>query len=180
MTNIGQWAKLHQIQSENPNSFLAIWFAGFIGGRIPNNATAAMDLLSPQENLALYDNKRLQVHAIIIASANSMQSDLGCTSRIYLDNVTMTLHNVTLASQKPCHHNNKCECSKQTVYVCLLLLFFSIKYRYLLIKILVNRKIDFNRAEPTCYRTNFPYASSGWQNGAFLYIVLCLHGFFDI
>ena len=34
------------------------------------------------------------------------------------------------------------------------------------------RIIDFNRAEPTCYRTNFPYASFGWQNGAFWYIVL--------
>ena len=30
------------------------------------------------------------------------------------------------------------------------------------------RIIDFKRAEPTCYRTNFPYASSGEQNGAFL------------
>ena len=31
-----------------------------------------------------------------------MESDDGCTSRIYFDNVTLTLHNVTLASQKPC------------------------------------------------------------------------------
>ena len=37
------------------------------------------------------------------------------TSRIYFDNVTLTLHNVTLASQKPCQHNNKCDCSKHTV-----------------------------------------------------------------
>ena len=43
---------------------------------------------------------------------NLVESDLRCTSRIYFDdvadNVTMTLHNVTLTSQKPCQHNNKC------------------------------------------------------------------------
>ena len=37
---------------------------------------------------------------------NSVESDHGCTSRIYLnnagDNVTLTLYNVTLTSQKPC------------------------------------------------------------------------------
>ena len=37
------------------------------------------------------------------ASTNSMESDLGCTSRIYFDNVTLTLHNVTLTSQ---NHDN--------------------------------------------------------------------------
>ena len=36
----------------------------------------------------------------------SVESDLGCTSRMYFDNVTLTLHNVTLTSQKPCQHNN--------------------------------------------------------------------------
>ena len=36
----------------------------------------------------------------------------------------------------------------------------------------IDRIMDFNRAEPTCYRTNFPYASSDLQNGAFSYIVL--------
>ena len=30
------------------------------------------------------------------ASANSVESDLGCTSRNYFDNVTLTSHNVTL------------------------------------------------------------------------------------
>ena len=35
------------------------------------------------------------------------ESDLGCTSRINFDNVTLTLHNVTLTSQKPCQHNKK-------------------------------------------------------------------------
>ena len=37
---------------------------------------------------------------------NSVESDHGCTSRIYFDNVddnvTLTLYNVTLASHKPC------------------------------------------------------------------------------
>ena len=32
-------------------------------------------------------------------SANSVESDLGCTSRIYFDNVTLTLYNMTLPSQ---------------------------------------------------------------------------------
>ena len=46
-------------------------------------------------------------------SANSVELDLGCTSIIYFDNVTLTLHNVTLRSQKPCQHS-KCA-AKQTV-----------------------------------------------------------------
>ena len=46
------------------------------------------------------------------ASANSVESDLGCTSMIYFDNVTLTLHSVTLTSQKPYQHNNKCDCRK--------------------------------------------------------------------
>ena len=37
---------------------------------------------------------------------NSVESDNGCTSRIYFDNaddnVMLTLYNVTLTSQKPC------------------------------------------------------------------------------
>ena len=32
--------------------------------------------------------------------------------------------------------------------------------------------MDLNRAEPTCYRMNFPFTSSGWQNEALLYKVL--------
>ena len=47
---------------------------------------------------------------------NSMESDHRCTSSIYFansgDNVPLTLYNVTLPSQKPCLHNNKCDCSK--------------------------------------------------------------------
>ena len=34
--------------------------------------------------------------------------------------------------------------------------------------------MDFNRAEPTRYRTNFPYASFSYQNAAFSYIILRL------
>ena len=47
---------------------------------------------------------------------NSVESDHGCTSRVYFDNpgdnMTLTLYNVTLTSRKPCFHNNKCDCSK--------------------------------------------------------------------
>ena len=39
-----------------------------------------------------------------------MESDLGCMSRIFFDNVTPSLHNVTLMSQKPYQNNNKCDC----------------------------------------------------------------------
>ena len=55
--------------------------------------------------------------SIRAASANSVEfcgSDLGCTSRIYFDNLTLTLHNVTLTSQKPCQHDDKFV-AKQTV-----------------------------------------------------------------
>ena len=38
-----------------------------------------------------------------------VESDHGCTFRIYFDNAG---DNVTLTSQKPCLHNNKCDCSK--------------------------------------------------------------------
>ena len=34
--------------------------------------------------------------------------------------------------------------------------------------------MGFNRAEPTWYITKSPYASSGWQNAAFSYIILGL------
>ena len=63
-----------------------------------------------------------------IALVNYVESDLGCTSRIYFDNMTLTLHNMTLTSWKPCQHNTSVIAAKQTVineaYV------FSIKYRY--------------------------------------------------
>ena len=47
--------------------------------------------------------------AIGTASANSVESDLRCTSRVYLDNVTLTSHNVTLTSQKPSQYNSNSE-----------------------------------------------------------------------
>ena len=43
------------------------------------------------------------------AFANSVESDLGCTSRVYFDNVTLT-------SQKPCQYNNKFDCSETNGY----------------------------------------------------------------
>ena len=59
---------------------------------------------------------------------NSLESDHGCTSRIYFynagDNVTLALYNVTLTSQKLCSHNNKCDCSKTNVYSLGLCFFF--------------------------------------------------------
>ena len=51
---------------------------------------------------------------------NSVEIDHGCTSRIYFDNVTLTLHNMKLTSQKPCQHNIINE-----VNVCLIV-FFSV------------------------------------------------------
>ena len=51
--------------------------------------------------------------SIRTASANSVESDHGCTSRIYFDKAG---DNVTLTSQKPCNHNNKCDRSKTNGY----------------------------------------------------------------
>ena len=63
------------------------------------------------------------------ASANSVESDLGCTPRIYFDNVTLTLYNVTLTSLKPCQHNNKCEWFNEVnVFFTKILLYFIEKY----------------------------------------------------
>ena len=47
---------------------------------------------------------------------NSIESDLGCTSRINFDSVTLKLYDVTLTSHKPCQPNNKCNCSKTNEY----------------------------------------------------------------
>ena len=62
-------------------------------------------------------SNHLILYSIGTASANSMESDLGSTSRIFFDYVTLTLHNDTLTSQKPCQHNNKCDCSKTIGYI---------------------------------------------------------------
>ena len=51
---------------------------------------------------------------------NSVESDQGCTSRIYFenagDNKTLTLYNVTRTSQKPCWRNKECDCRKTNGY----------------------------------------------------------------
>ena len=56
------------------------------------------------------------MRTIRTASANSVKSDLGCTSRVYFVNVTLTSHNRTLMSQKPCQYNNRSNCSKANGY----------------------------------------------------------------
>ena len=79
------------------------------------------------------------------ASANSVESDLGCTSRIYFDNVTLTY-------QKPCQHDNKCDCSKTNGYKCSLCFFNKIslfeKYINLIYSFGVIRKWILVRLNP--------------------------------
>ena len=43
-----------------------------------------------------YDNIPEYCESIGTASANTVESDLGCTSSIYFDNMTWTLYNVSL------------------------------------------------------------------------------------
>ena len=62
--------------------------------------------------LRIMPNNRIQSELPWPIPWNSLESGLWCTSRIYFDNVTVTLHNLTLASQKPCRHNYKFDCSK--------------------------------------------------------------------
>ena len=61
-------------------------------------------------------NENQIIIAIGTASANSVESDHGCTSRIYFDSVTLMLLNVTMTLQKPLQHNYKCDCSKPIGY----------------------------------------------------------------
>ena len=111
---------------------------------------------------------QLQVKiSIRTSSANSLETDLGCTSRINFDNVTLKLHNVTLMSQKPCQHNNKCDFRKKVInkvygfsrYSDALLknhnFIYSVEKAFQVIKI-----IDLNGIGPTFYSIIFPYASS--------------------
>ena len=58
----------------------------------------------------------LSYRPIVTASANSISSDLECTSRVYFDDVMLMSLNVTLTSQKPCQYNNKFDCSKTNSY----------------------------------------------------------------
>ena len=88
---------------------------------------------------------------------NSVESHLGCTLRIYVDNVTLTLHNLTLTSQKPCQHIYKCDCSKTNGYKWSLCFFNKISLqRYFFLKTIdfiysvdkrfwVIKILDFNR-----------------------------------
>ena len=122
---------------------------------------AALSLtLSQTPNTGFLATRHLSIGT---PSANSLESDLGSISRIYFDNVPLMLNNVMLTSQRQCQHNNKCDCSKTSSYKLSLYVFekyiifiYSVDLTFRVI-----RKIDFNRAKPTCYRTNFPYASSG-------------------
>ena len=107
---------------------------------------------------------------------SSAESDLGWTSRIHFDNVTLTFHIVTLTLHTHVITITRVIAEKQTiineVHV------FSRKHfieRYIKSIILLIKLFGyFNRAEPTCYRTKFSYFSSSKQNGACLYIVLCV------
>ena len=99
------------------------------------------------------------------ASANSVKFH-GIRPRMYIEDLLWNAgDNVTLTSQKPCKLNNKCDCNKTKGYKWSLYFFNIEKYinfiysADLIFRII--RIINFNRAEPTCYITNFPYASSG-------------------
>ena len=60
----------------------------------------------------IFDNSHQLSDPIGTASANLVESDLGCTLRIYFDKVTLMLHNMMLTSQKLCQHNKKCDFNK--------------------------------------------------------------------
>ena len=72
-------------------------------------------LLSKITPSAKTENKKTETYRPI--PRNSVESEHGCTSRIYFDNagnnMTLTLYNVTLTSRKPCLHSNKCDCCKR-------------------------------------------------------------------
>ena len=56
------------------------------------------------------------VSSIGTASANSVESDLGCTPRVYFDYVMLTSHYVMVTSQKPFQCNDKFDCSETNGY----------------------------------------------------------------
>ena len=67
-----------------------------------------------QKQVAQQDAERARylvekVRSDRIALANSMEPNLGCTMRVYFDNVM-------LMSQKPCQHNNKFDCCETNGY----------------------------------------------------------------
>ena len=57
----------------------------------------------------------LRLNTIRTVSANSVESDLRCTSRVYF-HVMLTSYNVALTSQKQCQYNNKFDFSKTNRY----------------------------------------------------------------
>ena len=98
--------------------------------------------------------------AIRTASANSMESDLGCTTRVYFDSVTLKSHNETLTSQKmqkPRQYNNKIDwgvTNGSNIPQYAIKEEMKYPYRYLIEK--KQHKLHlfyFNSAEPICYRT---------------------------
>ena len=65
-------------------------------------------------NCGYFNVKCLHFRPLGTASANSMESDLGCTSSIYFNNVTLTLHNVTLTSQNHANTMTSAIAAEQT------------------------------------------------------------------
>ena len=70
-----------------------------------------MSMASKWESFIFTCNSQLELPLPI--PCNSVESDTGCTSRIYFDIVTLSLYNVTPTSQKPCKYNNKLDCSEK-------------------------------------------------------------------
>ena len=99
------------------------------------------------------------------ASADCMESDLGCTSRVYFDNVTLTLwkpcqYQVQLQRNKRSKHSTRCFKRCLGVFNKISLQrYFIEKNIYLIYS--VDRFMNFNRTEPKCYRADIPYAGSG-------------------
>ena len=78
------------------------------------------------------------------ASANSVESDLECTSRLYFDNLT---------SQKPCQYNNKSDCSETNCYN---IQHVPQDYNNINFIYSVDRIMDFNRATELIFLTPVP------------------------
>ena len=117
------------------------------------------------ENTYIVGDCLVSYSAVGTASTNAVESDLRCTSSIYFDNVTLSLHNVTLTVQLG-QYNNKFNCSEtngynipqmkfQVFFKKISLLLYFIEKNPINFIYSVERIMDFNRAEPTCYRTFF-------------------------
>ena len=105
-----------------------------------SNRSMNLSILWPKLSWATTESQTLKkcfssfapaIAQIGTTSANSIESDLGCASRVFFDNVTLTSHNVTLTSQKPRQYNNKYDCSETNSYnIPHDAINESIKYRY--------------------------------------------------